>query len=163
MTAARKLSLRLLFLPFLLAAFDAIATLYYQPGDYWQGKYGDASDGNPFVLLALRIHPLLMIPGTAGWFLIVWFLLCQTAAWIALRSYVVLLIGHTIGGCGWLYRYHPHGSALYLTVAIVVMVIGFWAISPYLRYWSATQTLRHINLSKSAAGTEPSELKTFSI
>jgi len=163
MTAAQKLSWRLLFLPFLLAAFDAIATLYYQPGDYWNGNFGDASDGNPFVLLALRIHPLLMVPGTAGWLLFVWFLLCQTAAWIALRSYVVLLIGHTIGGCGWLYRYHPHGSMLYLSVAVVVMIIGFWAISPYLRYWSAEQTLPFLNLSKPEAGTEPSGFKSCSI
>lgn len=152
MTAAQKLSLRLLFLPCLLAAFDAIATLYYQPGDYWNGNYNDASDGNPLVLIALRVHPLLMIPGTFGWLIITWFLLCHTAAWIALRSYVVLIIGHTIGGCGWLLRYHSHGAELYALIATVVLLIASRVIQPFLRHWSAEGTLRAMSLPGESDG-----------
>ena len=142
MTTDGKLALRLLFIPWLLALFDVAATLYYQPGDYWNGDYSHASDGNPLVLLALRIHPLLAIPGTMMWLAISWFLLCHPAVWIALRTYVVLLIGHTIGGCGWLLRYHPQGALLYVMIALTVLCLGVWAIRPYLRYWSAESTLR---------------------
>ncbi len=161
MTAAQKLSLRLLFLPFLLAAFDAIATLYYQPGDYWNGNYNDASDGNPIVLIALRINPLLIIPGTLGWLIITWFLICHTAAWIALRSYVILIIGHTIGGCGWLLRYHSHGAELYAVIATVVLLIASWVIYPFLRHWSAEGTLRAMSLlGKTDVQENPRSIQT---
>jgi hypothetical protein len=134
--------LRLMFLPFLLAIFDVALTLYYQPGDYWNGNYAHASDGNPLVLLALRIHPIWMLPGTVMWLMIVWFLLLHTASWIALRVYVIVLIGHTIGGCGWLLRYHTEGPWLYAIIAFTVLALGRWAINPYWHCWAVESTLR---------------------
>ncbi len=148
MSADQRLALRLLFLPFLLATFDAASTLYYQPDAYWNGDYTHARDGNPFVELALRIHPLVTFPGTLAWYVLAWFLIYQTAAWMALRVYVILIIGHTVGGCGWLQRYHPQGDWWFAVIGTTSFLLGLWAIKPYLRFWSCEATLRSAALGR---------------
>lgn len=142
MSADQKLALRLLFLPWLLATFDATTTLYYQPGAYWDGDFSQARDGNPFVELALRIHPLMTFPGTLAWFALAWFLIYQTAAWMALRVYIILIIGHTVGGSGWLQRYHPDGDWWFAIIGMTSFLLGGWAIRPYLQFWGSDSTLR---------------------
>ena len=101
---------RLAAVPFVLSLTDVFVTLYYQPEAYWAGDRGALIEANPIVWVALRLHPLLMIPGVLGWYGCVFLLMFKTPSRVGLRIYVLLVAGHLIGIGGWLIRNHEHGA-----------------------------------------------------
>ncbi|MFT4546352.1 MAG: hypothetical protein ACI8XO_000148 [Verrucomicrobiales bacterium] len=133
---------RLAAVPFVLSLTDVFVTLYYQPEAYWAGDRGALIEANPIVWVALRLHPLLMIPGVLGWYGCVFLLMFKTPSRVGLRIYVLLVAGHLIGIGGWLIRNHEHGLAL--TIAIVLAGVAAAAISfaPFRSQWNGDRPLR---------------------
>ncbi len=133
--ATVMLVLRLLGLPFVLSLLDMGVTLFYQPAAYWAGDRSAAVEANPIVWLALRGHPLWLVPGFIGWYALFWFLIFRTPAWIGLRFAVFLVIGHTWAIAGWWLRYAESGWMLAGALVSLVVPWGFATIFPFRRQW----------------------------
>ena len=134
----RPFHLRLLAAPFLLSLVDAAVTLTCQPGAYWsEGYFGNVIEANPFVWVALSIHPLMLIPGFIGWYCIVLFLMFRCQAWIGLRFHVFLVLGHTVAICGGFLRFFDGGFML--SVAFVLIALPFAALlfRPFAPQWNS--------------------------
>jgi len=127
---------RLLAVPLVLSLIDVFVTLLYQPAAYWSGDRSALVEGNPTVWAALRIHPLLMIPGIAGWYGCVGLLMFRTPSWIGLRVYVVVVFGHLVGIGGWLIRHHQHGVLLTCLIALVGIGFATWMFMPFRSQWN---------------------------
>ena len=147
------LHLRLLAAPFLLSLADATATLRCQPDEYWNG-FGERHliEANPFVRIALAIHPLMLIPGFIGWYVIVFLLMFRTPAWVGLRVHVLLVFGHLVAVSGACLRFSEHPVLrilLLLSLAIPPAVLLF---RPFRPQWNSRQRLTAPSLVP--AGTE---------
>lgn len=129
-------------MPVILALIDGAVTLYFQPEGYWLGDRSQALDSNPIVWLALRIHPLLLIPGYLGWFGLIALLIGFTPAWIGLRIHVLLVLGHTIAISGWLVRFGEREIALVFAIAFLALATLLFL--PLRKCWNSPRaTTRH--------------------
>ncbi len=123
-------------------------TLYYQPPAYWDGDRSQLIEANPLVWLALRLHPALLIPGCIAWYVLFWFLIFRTPAWIGLRCLLVWTSGHLIAITGWLVRCHPQGVALSVLLYLIAVPIGLWLYLPLRSQWNSCEpieTTRKLN------------------
>ena len=142
MTPHRRLfHLRFLLTPFLLSVLDMFVTLSYQSDDYWAGDRSQVLEGNPVVWLALRIHPILIIPGLLSWYGVVWFLLFKTPSWIAIRIQTFLVLAHLIAIGGWLIRFESNGGWIIAGVSLAALGLNFALVGGFLRYWNAEEKL----------------------
>jgi hypothetical protein len=92
-------------LPCVLAfLFDVGLTMHGQPEAYWAGDYRQTNEGAPFFRKLYIIHPLAVAAGEALWLAVIltWVLLLPEVLAVVLTVAVVL--GHTAGGCTWLFR-----------------------------------------------------------
>ncbi|CAN5264217.1 hypothetical protein BH23VER1_BH23VER1_06040 [soil metagenome] len=128
---------RLSALPFALSLLDMAVTLNYQPAAYWEGDRSSVVEANPAVWLALRIHPLLLVPGCVGWYALFWFLIFRTPAWIGLRFWLFLILGHSWAVGSWWVRHAEHPWLLVSLLAAAVAPVALLALAPFRDQWDA--------------------------
>lgn len=141
MTAIARL--RLMIMPMILGVADALATLRCQPAEYWDG-YGfeHLIEANPIARLVLGIHPLLLIPGFAGWFVVMHLLMFRPPAWIGLRCHVILVTGPLIGLTGAALRFAEHPWARIFTLMLLTLPAVVFFFRPFLPQWNSKLRLR---------------------
>lgn len=127
---------RLLAAPVFLSLLDGAVTLAYQPAAYWNGDRSQLIEANPLVWLALRIHPLMLIPGFLGWYALFFLLMFGTPAWIGLRCHVLWVLAHLIAITGWLVRLHPHGTVLSVLLWVIAVPLAATLFRPFRSQWN---------------------------
>ena len=137
-----RLRYRFLLFPVLLAFGDLGMTLRCQPAAYWDNySSGAVIEANPLVRWAMEIHPLALIPGFVGWFAIVYLLLFFAPAWVAFRSYAILVFGHCVAIAGGFLRFFPHGFAWTCLLIFCVAPAATLIVWRYRSQWNAKSRL----------------------
>ncbi len=126
-------------MPVILALIDGAVTLYFQPEGYWRGDRSQALDSNPIVWLALRIHPLVLVPGYLGWFGLITLLIGFAPAWIGLRFHVLLVLGHTVAISGWLVRFGEWEIAVVFAIASLSAAVVLFL--PLRKRWNSPRPI----------------------
>ncbi len=129
---------RLLAAPAVLSLLDAAVTLAYQPAAYWNGDRSQLIEANPLVWVALRIHPLMLIPGFLGWYALFGCLIFRTPSWIGLRCHVLLAVGHLVAVSGWLIRLHPRGMVWTVLLWGIAVPLAAALFRPFRSQWNGT-------------------------
>ncbi|MDA7865638.1 hypothetical protein N9C66_05605 [Akkermansiaceae bacterium] len=128
---------RLLAAPFVLSLVDLTVTLLFQPAEYWQGDRSAVIEGNPIARWAFSIHPLMIMPGLTGWYVIVIPLILKSPAWLGLRVHVFLVLGHLVMISGWLIRNHETGTLFAVIVWLCALQPAWMLVEPYLKHWNS--------------------------
>jgi hypothetical protein len=131
-------------MPMILGVADSVATLRCQPAEYWNG-YGfeHLIEANPIARLVLGIHPLLLIPGFAGWFVMMHLLMFRPPAWIGLRCHVILVTGPLIGLTGAALRFAENPWPRIFGLLLLSLPAAAILLRPFLPQWNSGLKLQN--------------------
>lgn len=134
-----RLAIRLLILPIILSVIDFSMTLLFQPTEYWEGDRTVLIEGNPIARLVLMLHPFLIVPAIAAWYVLMFPLIFQTPARIGLRVIAIHVLGHMIAISGWLIRMRDDWVWFLTPLLVVVTILVIGLLMPFRRQWNASK------------------------
>ncbi len=97
-TARRWLALP----PLVLAIWDEVLTLIYQPASYWSGDYSTTTEGSVLWGWLLRTHPGAFIAATIVYVLIIVWLILKLPRRLAIILSHTVFLWHLIGATSWM-------------------------------------------------------------